>query len=365
MSFLVVLATHLHPFPGMVGGQVAMDVFFALSGFLITSLLMSEHARTGRVDLRRFYARRALRLLPALWVLLGVWLAAVVLLGPASWMTAVPGAVHPQPQRVLPAVEGVLAAVTYSSNWFMAYHLFSGYVALGHLWSLAVEDQFYLVWAPVLALMLSTWRRVTLPATLALVVGSVAVTVALWHGPESLLRIYFGTGTRAASLFGGAAAAQLWSRGRLDRLSSGRLGALVLGTATTLTILSGFWMHDTASGPAWLSGWAVASLASPVMVAGLVLRSNGVASKLLSRPLITFVGRRSYALYLWHYVWVTWVHGIGWFRIPAVVVLSFATAELSWRIVEKRALSEKRKISPLEAARATPESSGLLANAGR
>ncbi|MDA8393138.1 MAG: acyltransferase, partial [Actinomycetota bacterium] len=227
MSFLVVLATHLRPFPGMVGGQVAMDVFFGLSGFLITSLLISEHARTGKVDLRKFYARRALRLLPALWAFLGVWLAVVLLLGPANWMTAVPGATQAQPQQVLPAIEGVLAAATYSSNWFMAYHLFSGYVALGHLWSLAVEDQFYLLWAPLVALMLTVKSRATLPATIALVVASLAAPLMLWHGPSSELRIYFGTDTRAAALLGGAAAAQLWSRGRLDRLFSGASGALV------------------------------------------------------------------------------------------------------------------------------------------
>ena len=345
MSFLVVLATHLRPFPGMVGGQVAMDVFFALSGFLITSLLVSEHARTGRVDLRNFYARRALRLLPALWVLLGVWLSAVLLFGPADWMTAVPGATRPEPQQVLPAVEGVLAAVTYSSNWFMAYHLFSGYVALGHLWSLAVEDQFYLVWAPLVALMLATRRRAMLPATISLVAASLAAPVLVWHGAQSELRIYFGTDTRAASLLGGAVAAQLWSGGRLDRLFSGAIGALVLGTATTLTILSGFWMHDTASAQAWLSGWTVASLSSPVMVAGLVLRSGGVASTLLSHRLVTFVGHRSYGLYLWHYVWATWVHGIGWSRIPVVVALSFGAAELSWHLVEKRALAARRWVS--------------------
>lgn len=365
MSFLVVLATHLQPFPGMVGGQVAMDVFFALSGFLITSLLMNEHARIGRVNLRKFYARRALRLFPALWVFLAVWLAAVLLLGPANWMTAVPGATHPEPQRVLPAVEGVLAAVMYSSNWFMAYHLFSGYVALGHLWSLAVEDQFYLIWAPLVAVMLAAKRPIALPVTLGLVAASIAASVTLWHGSASELRIYFGTDTRAASLLGGAAAAQLWSGGRLDRLFSGSLGAPVLGAATTLTILSGFWMHDTRSAQAWLSGWTVASLSSPLMVAGLVLRSKGVASTLLSHRLATFVGQRSYALYLWHYIWVTWVHGIGWFRVPVVVALSFAAAELSWHLVEKRALSAKRRLSPLDAAQVGARRDAVLQHAGR
>jgi peptidoglycan/LPS O-acetylase OafA/YrhL len=343
LLFLVVLSCHLQPWPGMVGGQVAMDVFFALSGFLITALIVGERSRTGAVCLSRFYGRRALRLLPALAFFLGVWLTVVAVFGSFSWVTSVPGSQGGGAEPFGTALQGVAVAGAYMSNWWSAFGLFGGYVPLGHLWSLAVEEQFYLLWAPLAAVLLAFHRRIALPVTLVLAAASLLEPLLLWHSGTS--RIFFGTDTRAAALLLGCAAAMVWSRGWADRLG-GRRWCLLAGTATTALLLSGFGMNDTGSELQWYLGWIGDAAGSAALVLALVARPAGLTSRLLSHPLLTYVGRRSYALYLWHYVWATWLEGLGAAGFPLVVVLSFASAEVSWRLVERRALQAKGRLAP-------------------
>ncbi|MDA8393603.1 MAG: acyltransferase [Actinomycetota bacterium] len=343
LAVLVVISGHLHPWPGFVSGEVAMEAFFGLSGFLITGLLLAEHRRRGRIDLPYFFARRALRLLPALWLFLGTWLAIVLLLGHERWMTTVPGSRFGGAQHVAPALAGVLAAVAYVSNWMMALHLFHGQVALGHLWSLAVEEQFYLIWAPLLALVLARRSSYALPATIGMAALSLAEPLWLWDHGRGVNHVYFGTDTRAAALLVGAVAAQLWHRGELSKLFDGVAGAMLMGGCVAGMVAAGYLMHHGRVPVEWLSGWTVGSIAGPLAVAGLVVRGAKPAAVALSGPWITYVGRRSYGLYLWHYPWVTWLSGIGPARYPLVLLASFACAEASWRLVERRALTVKTR----------------------
>ncbi|MGH9101722.1 MAG: acyltransferase family protein [Acidimicrobiales bacterium] len=350
VAFLVVMATHMHPWPSTVAGQVAMDVFFGLSGFLITALLVGERATRGAISLLHFYQRRALRLLPALWLFLGVWLAVVVAFGSHGWTTTVPGRGHGTPEALSTALQGVGAALGYVYNWFKAYHLFGGYVPLGHLWSLAVEEQFYLLWAPLLALLLARRRAIALPATLLLAAVSLLAPLVLWHGGHGLGRIYFGTDTRAGALLLGAAAAQAWSRGWLDRPMRSRLGGPIVALAGVGLVLASFWMHDTGSVSRWIGGWVLASVAGPVVVVSLVERPRGITARVFASAVLRYVGRRSYALYLWHYVWITWLAGLGAAGLPLAVTASLASAEISWLLVERRALARKRRLAALPGA---------------
>lgn len=341
---LVVLSNHLYPWPGMVGGQVAMDVFFALSGFLITGLLLGEKAHRSSVSIRSFYARRALRLLPGLCLFLVVWLLVVAIFGSFPWISSVPGSSNGGPVAFGTALQGVSVGLAYLSNWWNSFHLFNGYVPLGHLWSLAVEEQFYLLWAPLLAVLLLFRRRVTLAVTAALALLSLVEPLLLWDGGAGTARIVFGSDTRAATLLLGCAAAMLWSRGLIDWLRSRGLGILVALSVTAL-LVSGFGMANTGSEWQWYAGWVGAALGSAVLVLTLVLRPRGLASRLLGTPLLTYLGRRSYGLYLWHYVWATWTANLGTARYPLVVLMSLVSAEISWRLVEKRALHLKRRFA--------------------
>src|SRR5215212_4247115 len=200
------------------GGFLGVEVFFVISGYLISALLLAEWRQKGTINLKDFWLRRARRLLPALYVLLVVTLTyAVVFL----------------PGEVAGLRAEVLAAVGYVTNWYLIFGQQSYFESVGrpsvlqHLWSLAVEEQFYLIWPIVLAVGLgwgTVWRRQRLVLMVALVgAASSAVMMALMYTPGvDPSRIYFGTDTRATGLLCGAALAFLWSPGDKYRLAEAR-----------------------------------------------------------------------------------------------------------------------------------------------
>jgi peptidoglycan/LPS O-acetylase OafA/YrhL len=205
------------------GGFLGVEVFFVISGYLITALLLSEWRQKGGIDLKNFWLRRARRLLPALYVLLVVTLAfAVVFL----------------PGEVAGLRGDVLAAFGYVTNWYLIFGQESYFEAVGrpsvlqHLWSLAVEEQFYLIWPIFLAVGLAIGathlrRRRVLTLTLAGAASS-AVAMALLYAPGvDPSRIYYGADTRATGLLCGAALAFLWSPGEKYRPAAARHRRLV------------------------------------------------------------------------------------------------------------------------------------------
>jgi peptidoglycan/LPS O-acetylase OafA/YrhL len=206
LAVIAVLLYHAE-LPWIPGGFLGVEVFFVISGYLITTLLLAEWRQRGRIDLKAFWLRRARRLLPALYLLLVVTLAyAVVFL----------------PGEVAGLRGDAVAALGYVTNWYLVLGHESYFEAIGrpsllkHLWSLAVEEQFYLLWPPVLALGLGVgatrWReRRVLLGALALAAAS-ALLMALLYRPEvDLSRVYFGSDTRAAGLLIGAALAFAWT----------------------------------------------------------------------------------------------------------------------------------------------------------
>jgi hypothetical protein len=227
IALILVLVYHFTGVTGpLPGGWSGVDVFFVLSGFLITALILDERKLLGRVDLGRFYARRGLRLLPALLVMLTIWSGLLLLFHGSNWFGAVPnGGKSGGTVDVGPALGHVALVLTYGINWVHA--IWHGHAPLGHLWSLAVEEQFYLVWPFTLLvfLRLPSARRVWPVLTLAL--ASAALPFFLYDGGAGKNRIYFGTDTRAVGLLLGAAAALIWhrrrSRGRAARLGGCRL----------------------------------------------------------------------------------------------------------------------------------------------
>jgi peptidoglycan/LPS O-acetylase OafA/YrhL len=298
----VLLVIFGHGDAPLIGGGAAVGVtmFFALSGFLITRLLLTERERTGKVSLRGFYMRRARRLLPALVPL-------VILAGVVLWIDRGP----------LASVVSVTATSLYFANWVHAAGIDMG--PLAHTWSLAIEEQFYIVWPVTMLFGLALFgRRGLIAAMIVGAVGSVLVRAVLW---DDVYRAYAGTDARADALLIGCTLALLsWTGRRWVAVP----GALAVGAAMLLPTIP---LTHT-----------LAALGTAGLIYGLYdapWRLRGLAG----------VGRISYGLYLWHYPIALLVEP--WAVLPRLAVLfggTFLVASLSYRYVELPFLRSPNRI---------------------
>jgi peptidoglycan/LPS O-acetylase OafA/YrhL len=319
------------------GGLLGVGVFFTLSGYLITDLLLGKWLATGRAQLANFWLRRARRLLPALFVMLAVVTAWVTLLDRAR-LGSLRGA--------------VAAAATYSSNWYLIaqnqsyFARFAPPQPLDHLWSLAVEEQFYLIWPWMLLAGLlcirhrsaAAVRWLALP-TLALAAVSAVAMYKLYQPAVDPTRVYEGTDTRACGLLVGAALAMLWPSSRAGTAGQNRRrlldGPAFAGLAVIALMI---WRVDQYSHFLYRGGLALLSIGTAAVVAAAACPGSLVGAALSWRPL-RWIGIRSYGIYLWHYPVIVLTSPAGSTedlpRAAAQVAASIALAALSWRFVEE------------------------------
>ncbi len=351
----------------LAGGYLGVEVFFVISGYLITLLLIAEHERSGTIDLKNFWIRRFRRLLPALFVmmlLLSVWVALFE-------------------RDALGKLRGdVLAGVLYGSNWYQiwtgaGYSAGNDFAPLRHLWSLAVEEQFYVVWPLVMIGFVKVGsRRIAGVARwlfLAAIVVTVAVAVLSHSGPQSAVvvneigvagtetpgaywniggrliskpdALYLSTISRAGGLLLGSAFAMIWRpaaimRGPL-RNKGGLFDAMALLGFVGLGALCWFVSFTPAQGVDPLlfrGGFFLTGLATLAVIAA-VTHQKAVTGKVLSLPLFIWIGTRSYGLYLYHWPIYQIIRNIAAnkLRFHEFVLAMVATAiitELSYRFVE-------------------------------
>jgi peptidoglycan/LPS O-acetylase OafA/YrhL len=335
----------------MPGGFLGVEVFFVVSGYLITSLLLAERRETGEISLKHFWVRRARRLLPALYVLLAVVVAYSLLFLPDSIAT----------------LKGdVIAALTYTSNWWQIIAHRSYFVTAGrpellkHLWSLAIEEQFYLCWPPLLILGLRHLgrQRMLIAMYITIALSSILMAVISFH---SINFAYYATFTRLSGLLLGGVMAFFYAPYRIRNVPGrgARLALDFAGGGGLLTLLAvfgclhwiigfhGFTFPEANTGhfdrSVFLGGFLLVDLATLLVIAAAVHPASDVGRLLSWRPL-QWTGLRSYSLYLWHYpiFCVTrptvdfrdFGHLHGW---PVFVLrfgLTFGAAELSYRFVE-------------------------------
>ncbi|MBC8160001.1 MAG: acyltransferase [Roseiflexaceae bacterium] len=342
------------------GGFLGVEVFFVISGYLITALLLGEYAATGRIALRAFWLRRARRLLPAAFALMIAVLAYAALF------------LHGELARLR---GDALAALLYVTNWYLIFGQRSYFEQLGrpsllqHLWSLAVEEQFYLLWPPLLIVLLGLSTRILYrrshsalssqpsalspqpsapgprPGLALLLLGGALLSTALMAQYQPGLdptRVYYGTDTRAAGFLVGAALACVWRHGLLPRMAQLEMWLLDAAGILALTILCWLaWQAQAFDPRLYRGGLLWVALLSATLIAGVAHPQARALPALLGLAPLRWLGLRSYSIYLWH--WPVYMLSRPQLDLPLAglpllalrLALTLMLAEISFQLIER------------------------------
>jgi peptidoglycan/LPS O-acetylase OafA/YrhL len=339
-SVLAVMA--IHASARARGGWIGVEVFFVISGFVITLTMLEEVRETRAFSVRNFYARRGLRLLPALFGML-LFVGAYSLLFP---------------HNVGPAAAGKagLSTIFYVANWFFEIKGSHPYL-LVHTWSLAVEEQFYLLWPPVVLLLI--FRRNGARAVLIAALGG-AMLSAAWRWfliahHSGVNRAYLGSDTRVDAMLIGCALAVVFHMGWMP--TSARFVAWVraaaFGSGAVLLVATALLSRQRMI--VYKGGLTVLALCAAAIIASVVLSPGGVLSRALSWRPLEGIGRISYGLYLWHLpIFVVARYSLpsvsDVIMIPCLVAVSIGVAVLSFRYVEQPflRLKDRFRVAPAD-----------------
>lgn len=335
IAVIMVLAYHLK-LALFKSGFLGVTVFFVLSGYLITGILISEVEEEGTIDLKNFWLRRIRRLVPA------VMSMAVVII----FVSAVVN-------RIIftKGCKDFLASVLGFNNWWQIFNKVSYFEAAGvpspftHCWSLAIETQFYLIYPLIL---LGIYKLVKsreegrakrgllfAGVTLLLALISVILMIVLFDPQQDASRVYYGTDTRAFSLLFGALLAILWKYQMVPRRLSASVN-MVLGSVSFAVLLV-MTIAINGSSNFWYRGGQFVGTILTVLVIYTVSGRKTWLSRFLSNPVLKWIGDRSYSIYLWHYPIILLISkGIkaSWWITLIEIVLSVVLAELSYRFIE-------------------------------
>jgi len=309
--------------PGAQGGFIGVDLFFVLSGFLITRILLDEWDRRGTLRLRTFYARRALRLLPALGLVLLVCAPFVSL----QWW---------------------LATLSYVGNWFLALHVLP-VSPISHTWSLAIEEQFYLIWPLLLLGLLRAGLSRTAIGRVALALAAASclqkILLCIDHDLGTWMRIYFATDTRADALLIGCAAAALFENG-LRVSNPVRHAVFVLAVCGIGYFVATARINDLNLFR--YGGLTLLAAFTAVVIVHLVTDPWPSVERVLSQRWLVGLGRISYGVYLWHHVimFIDLPIDNAALLLAARIALTLAASVLSYIVVERRALALKPRLAP-------------------
>ena len=347
LAVVAVIAYHSE-IESVPGGFLGVEIFFVISGYLITALLLEEFNLNSAINLRQFWGRRARRLLPALFLYIG---------GSVAFA-------YSMAEDVVPTKGEVLSTFGYVYNWFGIFQeisytdVFERKNFFHHLWSLAVEEQFYLLW-PILLLCLQRYihRKVTISLLILGITSSAFLMWTMYQPFEDPLRVYYGTDTRASGLLIGVLLAYIWRPWNAEKselFPKGKDVLLPVGLAA-LGILIWANTHYTLLMPdadqLFRGGFLITSIATAIVIACVVTPNSNLNSVLGLAP-FGWVGKRSYGLYLWH--WPVFqltrervdVDINGWELFAVRMFVTLVLVEISYQCIE-RPIRERRMMREL------------------
>ncbi len=352
IAIILVMLYHTRD-PILPGGHIGVNIFFVLSGFLITSILVDEWSRNQRIDFRRFYLRRVLRLFPGLIALV----IAVVMIKSAA---GVVGISYWEDERSI--WWSAAAAIFYFANWVKAFNLYE-LGALTHTWSLSIEEQFYMIWPlSLLGMLRAGWRYVTMIKVLAGAALFSAILRLVMFDLDGFNRAYDGLDTRADALLIGCILSLAMSAGLVPRTKSGH--RLLAGAASGGAIFVAIACLVGGEKDGWMfyhGGLFLTAVGTAVVMYYYLVVPAGTGNAVLSSRVLGGIGLISYGLYLWHMP-VFWA--VNQLELPAVadvplrMSLSLLTAVISYYVIELPFLRLKdripvRKAGPVAASPAT------------
>ena len=322
--------------PFMKGGFIGVDIFFVLSGFLITSLLIQEFDGSGSISLKNFYMRRALRLGPALAALLIVYCLASF-------------AVLSEEEANRNYVDALIS-LAYLSNWARAFSIHAPDV-LGHTWSLSIEEQFYMLWPIVLLVLLriSKKRHHIAVITTCIALLSWLFRIHLALNAASLERLYNGLDTRADTLMVGCTIGAVVHSGLVSENAKSSLqkGLVILAPLSMAGLFAFSIFGDSRDPRMYYFGFFIIEVLAAVLILDIVVNSRSIIRKLLVMKWVVWVGSISYGLYLWHYPIFRTIRALGFNGLTVNTVglpVSFFVAALSYHALERPALKLKKRL---------------------
>lgn len=335
LAVLLVLIHHVEfitplTYAYLPGGFLGVDLFFVLSGFLITSLLIEEFNGHGLISLSRFYMRRALRLLPAVGAALLVSLVAGLIVGFES--------IGMTPLRTA-------SIFFYFTNWVRAFETPELWL-LAHFWSLAIEEQFYLVWPVVLFSLLRRGighRKVVIIVSLA-ALGSIAWMTFLWSHRLPVLRVYSGSDTRGHTLLIGCLLALVLQWGFIPSTWARNNVVQLLGYfSLVLFLLASLWLQ-VGDPFLYRGGFALVAICAAGLILSVLFSKSGFIHSVMTHQIALWLGKRSYGLYVWHwpiYFLLGKIGGSAFILKSVAIVLTLGVAALSYRFIESPFLKMK------------------------